>query len=182
MKRKASGTVPSKKTLRAFQRTEHVMLPLLDLFATVDDVMTEAGAFEPEHIHKSLGRVYRSWLDTREALDPEFDRDRFRHDMKGRPRSTLTPLGRKRPVQEARKSSTETTQISEKSRRESAKNEKRSAKKSVQGARSGTPASGGRLPKKRSSESGVGSPTKREGASLGGSRKKGTRRSRLAKD
>lgn len=64
--------------------------PFVELFSVVDSVMDEPGAFDPDSIHKSLGRIYRQWLDTREEIDPNFDRARYRHEMKSRQK---TPLG-----------------------------------------------------------------------------------------
>lgn len=49
------------------------LIPLLELFATVDDVFTTEDAFSQEHIKKSLGRIYREWKKTRAKLDPNFD-------------------------------------------------------------------------------------------------------------
>lgn len=50
-----------------------VLLPLLELFGTVDDVFTTEEAFSQDNIHKSLGRIYRSWKEVRSDLDPNFD-------------------------------------------------------------------------------------------------------------
>lgn len=85
---KKSKTRKLAKANKALRKVEPVMLPLLDLFSVVDDVMDEPNAFAPETIHKSLGRIYRVWLDTREALDPDFDRAKYRHDMKKRAKSS----------------------------------------------------------------------------------------------
>ena len=54
-----------------------VMLPLLDLFAVVDDVLTIEDAFSQEHIKKSLGRIHREWKKCRGSIDPEFDPKRY---------------------------------------------------------------------------------------------------------
>lgn len=61
---------------------ERTLEPLTGLFAVVDDVFEEPDAFAPNRIHASLGRIYREWLDAREALDPDFDRARYRQAMK----------------------------------------------------------------------------------------------------
>lgn len=74
-----------KKALRAMEAVKPVLVPLCELFSEVDEVFADEGAFDPAHIHKSLGRIYRSWLNTREALDPDFDRERYRNRMKKRP-------------------------------------------------------------------------------------------------
>jgi hypothetical protein len=49
------------------------MIPLLEMFAACDDVFTTEDSFAPEHIHKSLGRIYRQWKKTRAELDPDFN-------------------------------------------------------------------------------------------------------------
>jgi hypothetical protein len=36
-------------------------------------VFTEDGAFDPAHVEKSLGRIYRQWKKTRKRFDPDFD-------------------------------------------------------------------------------------------------------------
>lgn len=54
-----------------------LVLPLLELFGTVDDVFTTEDAFSQENIHKSLGRIYRSWKEVRADIDPKFDPDNY---------------------------------------------------------------------------------------------------------
>jgi hypothetical protein len=137
------GKLPStsKKARKAIKVCEPVLLPLLDLFADVDEVFADEGAFDGAHLHKSLGRIYRSWLNTREALDPDFDRERYRNRMKKRPvRTGLTVP----PVSGSRKRSTAPASISEKNRKKTVKPEKSSASPSVRRVRSDGSASRGR--------------------------------------
>jgi hypothetical protein len=61
---------------------KELLLPLLDLFSTVDDVFTEDNAFEDTFRKLGYGRIYRAWLDTREVLDPDFDKNTYRNNMK----------------------------------------------------------------------------------------------------
>lgn len=119
---------------RTLEDLDPVLVPLLELFADVDEVFAEAGAFEPQNIHKGLGRIYRSWLSTREKIDPDFDPEKYRERMKKKPprRTGLTVP----PVSESRKRSTDRQPTSEKSRKRNAKPEKSSAKKSARRARS----------------------------------------------
>lgn len=166
-----------RKTLRAYRRVEPVMRPLLELFATVDDVMSEADAFEPGNIHKSLGRIYREWLETREALDPEFDRARYRHEMKSRPKKS--PLGR--PVKGSSTSSTGRTSTSDKSRKKTGRTEKPSAGRSATTARSSGSASGSRSTTGKRGAYGEGSPRRSGSVSESGSTGRTTRGSRKAK-
>lgn len=181
-KSKDSGTLPSKKARKAFKQVEPVMRPLLELFAVVDDVMTEHDAFEPGQIHKSLGRVYREWRDnTRPALDSEFDRERYRHDMKSRKKKG-TPLGRERPATAARISSTDQKRISGKSLKSSDESESGSAKRSVKDARSESRASSGHSKKKKRSASGAASHSASESDSAPGSKNRATARSQKKKD
>jgi hypothetical protein len=49
------------------------MLPLLDLFATVDTIFSEDDAFDDENLRMGYGRIYRSWKRARQGLDPDFD-------------------------------------------------------------------------------------------------------------
>jgi hypothetical protein len=181
-KQNDSGTLPNKKDIKALQRMRPVMSPLLELFAAVDDVMTEHDAFAPEAIHKSLGRIYRSWLDTREALDPEFDRDRYRHDMKGRKKTPTTPLGRELRASGSLRFSTDPKPISGESRKKSGKNGKRSAKRSAGAASSDSPASSGHSKKKSRSVSGEESHKESVSGSGSGSKKRDTPRSPKTKD
>lgn len=165
-------------TLGASRSVEDVWISLLEMFASVDDVMTEAGAFDPEHIHKSLGRIYRQWLNSREILDPEFDRARYRHAMKSRKKTaSQTPLGRALPVSTQQSSSTARMLTSGKKPKLNAKPEKKSAKRSAKGAQSVSRASGGRSIARNSSESGAGSPSGSATGSESGSSKRATRRS-----
>lgn len=157
-----------------------VMIPLLELFAAVDDVMDEHDAFSSGNIHKSLGRIYRSWLDTREALDPDFDREMYRHEMKAKKSPPRTPLGQ--PVSESRRSSTGRTSISGKSRRTNAELGKPSAKRSAKGARSDAPASTGPSPKRKGGAYGEASRSGKGKGSGSGSKAKGTGKSRKVKD
>lgn len=56
---------------------------LLDLFSVVDVVYTSPGVFATEEdMRKGLGQIYRSWLNAREQLDPEFDRSKYRIEIK----------------------------------------------------------------------------------------------------
>lgn len=181
-KQKDSGTLPNKKDMKALQRMSPVMRPLLEMFAVVDDVMTEHDAFAPGQIHKSLGRIYRGWLDSREALDPEFDRERYRHEMKGRKKAPTTPLGRELRASGSLRSSTDPRQTSEKSPKKSGKNGKRSAKRSVEGAPSADRASSGHSKKKSRSASGEASHSESVSGSGSGSKKRATPRSPKAKD
>lgn len=138
--------VDTTATVRQRDLYESVYIPLLELFAMADDVFTEANAFDPTKIHHSLGRLYRQWLDTREHLDPEFNRDQYRHEMKKlSPKKGLTPLGRKQRVTGRRNSSTGRTSISEKSQSKSGVSVKSAARKSAKGVRSDRNASGGQL-------------------------------------
>lgn len=148
--------IDKNATIRQNTLYENVWIPLLELFATSDDVFSEPDAFAPKQIHHSLGRLYRSWLDTREALDPEFDRERYRHDMKKSvsPKKDRTPLGRKRPAKGQRTSSTGRTLTSEKNPSKSAASGKSAAKKSASRVRYERNASGG--PSKTQSRLGYG--------------------------
>lgn len=58
---------------RGVQDAAPLVLPLLELFGTVDDVFTTEEAFSQDNIHKSLGRIYRSWKEVRADIDPDFD-------------------------------------------------------------------------------------------------------------
>lgn len=71
-------------------------IALLELFSVLNDVFTTEGAFEPEYIHKSLGRCYRQWKDTRSALDPEFDPKRY---PKKQRRRSAEPEAKARKIQ-----------------------------------------------------------------------------------
>ncbi len=180
-KKKKVDTV-SPKTLKAYKQVRPVMVPLLELFAAVDDVMDEPDAFAPESIHKSLGRIYRQWMDTREALDPKFDRARYRHDMKAaaKERVKRTPLGRKQLARAQEMFSTGSTSTSEKNRKKNAKPESKSAKTSARDARSDSRVSGGLSRTKRTTESGAASRTAKGKGSGSGSTDRGTPRSRKA--
>lgn len=162
---------------------EAVWIALLECFAAVDDVMTEHDAFAPGTIHKSLGRIYRQWLDSREVLDPDFDREKYRHDMKQRTkaRTARSPLGRELPASTSRTSSTDRTSISEKSRKPSAPSEKPSAKASASTtARSAKSASTGASNTKSRSASGAASRSGSGKGSGSGSSKRATARSQKA--
>lgn len=50
--------------------------PLLDMFATVDDVFSEDDALSADKRQVSLGRIYRKWKEVRSQLDPDYDRHR----------------------------------------------------------------------------------------------------------
>jgi hypothetical protein len=52
---------------------------LLELFGTVDDVFTEADAFDPAQMRAGFGRIYRSWKKARAGIDPDWDAARWRH-------------------------------------------------------------------------------------------------------
>lgn len=146
MRRKTDArSIDNNATIRQNTLYENVWIPLLELFATSDDVFSEPDAFAPKQIHHSLGRLYRSWLDTREALDPDFDRERYRFDMKksASPKKGTTPLGRKRPAKERRTSSTGRTLTSAKNPSVNAASGKSAARKSAKGVRSDRNASGG---------------------------------------
>lgn len=138
-----SGLKLTKKQVRwlkALKRVRHEMIPLLELFAAVDDVFTEADAFQSDHIHQSLGRIHRQWKETRTALDPDFDPENYPK----RPRLRKRGVVRKGLALEALTSSMATTSISEKSRKKSGSKEKRSASRSARTARSSGRASDGR--------------------------------------
>lgn len=176
-KRKKSGTLPSKKARKAFKQVEPVMRPLLELFASVDDVMSEHNAFSESSIHKSLGRIYRQWMDTREALDPGFDRERYRHEMKAGKKKGKSPLGRKPLAEVSPSSSTDRRSISEKSQKKSARSENASASRSAKAAPSDDLASGGRSTKKNRSGYGVASRSAKGKGSVSGSKQRDTTRS-----
>lgn len=53
-------------------------LALYEMFATVDDVFSEEGAFDAKDIYKSLGRIYREWKKCRQALDQSFEPRRYK--------------------------------------------------------------------------------------------------------
>lgn len=145
-KKRSGGKLRKKRSTiqRDPYRTEHVAMPFLELFADTNDVFEEHDAFAPDKIHKSLGRLYRSWLNAREALDPNFDRQKYRHEMKSRKTAKkTTPLGRSLPVEDQPRSSTGSISTSGKNRKPNASNAKQGAKRSVKGARSGSSAFGG---------------------------------------
>lgn len=127
------------KSLKAYKRVQPVMEPLLDLFAVSDDVFTEPEAFSPANIHKSLGRIYRSWLNARTQLDPEFDPARYRQLQK----QTSTGTSKAR-ASASRTPSTGRKSILGKSQKPSASKGKPSAKPSARAAKSGSRASNGR--------------------------------------
>lgn len=129
-------TKRTARALKAFEAVQPVMIPLLELFSTVDDVFTEEGAFSEEHIRKSLGRIHRGWKSTRAALDPTFDPKHYEK----KPRVGLSV----QPASGSRNSSTGRTSTSGKNRKKSEKKEKDPARKSARHARSGGRASGGR--------------------------------------
>jgi hypothetical protein len=112
------------------------MLPLLDLFATADDVFTEDGAFREEHIKKSLGRIYRAWKRCRVSLDPEFDPASYER----KPRSGISVP----PATDSKKRSSGQKLTSDKNRKKKGSPEKRSPKASAKSARSSGRASTGR--------------------------------------
>ncbi len=174
MGKKAKKRAKVERNQRA---VEYAIIPLLELFADVNDVMEEHDAFAPGAIHKSLGRIYRSWLDTREALDTNFDRARYRHDMKARKKKPTTPLGRELPASGALTFSMDPKLISVKNQSATGKSGKPSAKSSAKAAPSDAPVSSGRSKKKKSSGSGAGSHSESGSASSSGSKKKSTERS-----
>lgn len=47
--------------------------PLLELFAVVDDVMTETDAFDPAKMKAGFGRIYRGWKSSRQQIDEGFN-------------------------------------------------------------------------------------------------------------
>jgi hypothetical protein len=52
------------------------LVPLLELFSTVDDVFTEDDALTSDQARRTtIGRVYEQWKRTRAALDPEWHPD-----------------------------------------------------------------------------------------------------------
>jgi len=170
------GSEIDLRAQKAFRRVEPVVRPLLELFANADEVFAEQGAFDPENIHKSLGRLYRSWKACRTELDPSFDPKRYEQEMKSATVRT-TPLGRKRAVRGSQKRSSVPKSISEKSRKKTEKREKPSAKKSVRSAQSAGHVSGSRSRPKSSSVSGVGSHSESEVVSESGSKQRATRKS-----
>lgn len=128
-----------KKTIKAI---EPALIPMCELFASVDDVFTEPEAFSKENIHKSLGRCYRAWLKARTDLDPEFDPERYRQKIKKR-KAVRTGLSVP-PASTSQRSSTGRTSISEKSQKQSAKSVRESVKPSARRAKSNGRASNGR--------------------------------------
>lgn len=125
----------------ALLRVQEAQLSLLELFSVCDDVFTEPEALSDSNVYKTGGRLYRAWLDTREQLDPEFNREKYRQEQK----AMLTPKGhRKRLAGASSTPSTARTQTSAKSRKKTAEPAKRTAKKSAKGARSAGRASTGR--------------------------------------
>lgn len=139
-KGKKSSVQKQAEINRAMKRVEPIVVPLTELFAVVDDVFTEEGAFTQEHIKKSLGRIHREWKKTRAALDPEFDPK----DYEKRPRTVATS-GSQSPLATAlQRSSTGRKRISEPSRNPKGKSGKRSASRSAKDAPSSGRASRGR--------------------------------------
>lgn len=63
------------------QHLSVIQIHLLELFATVDDVFSEEGAFSPEKKNTSLGRIYREWKRVRSRIDPEFDPKKYRQEQ-----------------------------------------------------------------------------------------------------
>lgn len=49
-------------------------MPLLEMFACVDDVFSEDDALSPDKRQMSLGRIYRTWKSVRTQLDPTYNR------------------------------------------------------------------------------------------------------------
>ncbi len=43
--------------------------PLLDLYAVVEDVMTEDDAMAARNLYKGMGRIRRAWKDVHKELD-----------------------------------------------------------------------------------------------------------------
>lgn len=91
MGKKRKATKPSVKKLRRSRIYEAApaTVALAELFAVVDDVMTEEDAFSAQHIKKSMGRINRQWKLTRAQLDPDFDPKRYPK----RPRKRKKPKG-----------------------------------------------------------------------------------------
>lgn len=122
--------------IQRYVEIEPALVPLCEMFAVVDDVFTEEGAFQQEHIRKSLGRIHRQWKRTRSALDPDFNPESYpkrpRTVRKGlrvggkTGRSTNSPSAKERPTSSTGKKST-----SGKKRKPSGKSGKRSAKRSA---------------------------------------------------
>lgn len=152
-KGKGKGRRDARTVLEAI---EPALIPLTELFADVDEVFAEDGAFAPENIHKSLGRIYRAWLRSRTALDPDFDPERYRLDQKAKMRSRRPiRVGLSvQPVADLSTPSTDQQSISGKSRKQTAKQEKSSVKKSAKGVRSAGTVSAGRSKKRSRSGSG----------------------------
>lgn len=165
---------------RVLASARPVLVPLLELFATCDEVFDEQGAFDPNAIHKSLGRVYRVWLTTRSALDPSFDSQKYRQEMKGSA-AKRTPLGREQPAKARRTSSTDPKSTSAKNRNRTGSSEKPSASKSVRRAQSETRVSGGQSSTKKSTEFGAGSRSGKGTVSKSGSVGKATARRQKAR-
>jgi hypothetical protein len=63
------------------QDIRKVWLALLDVFATVDDVCTDDGLYDPALMRASLGRILRSWKRCRGVLDPEWDPAQWGHQV-----------------------------------------------------------------------------------------------------
>lgn len=127
---------------RGVQDAAPVLIPLLELFGTVDDVFTTEEAFGSDNIHKSLGRIYREWKEVRGKLDPAFNPDDY--PKKPRRKKAVGGVRKGLHVSDSPTPSTARTSISGKSQKTSGKPEKRSAKASAERARSSGRASGGR--------------------------------------
>lgn len=127
------------ETDKALRLVQPVVVPLCDLFATCDSVFTEEGAFSDEHIKKSLGRIFRTWKETRAALDPEFNPSDYERRPRRAGQNPQSPL-----VTGSQKPSMVQRRTSEKNPKQSEKSERRTASRSAKGARSAGRASHGR--------------------------------------
>lgn len=80
--RKTKKQIERERNYNEFR--EEVIIPLLSMFAMVDDVFTEQDAFDEVKRKIGYGRIYREWLEVREKLDPEFDKAEYRRIVKMR--------------------------------------------------------------------------------------------------
>ena len=135
---------------QALQTCAHLFVPLWEMFAEEDAVFTTEGAFDHEHIRKSLGRLHRQWKRTRAALDPEFDPANYER----RPRLVVKHLSSRHASDSTQSSSTGRTPTSGRSRRTTERSERMKPERSAKDARSKSGASGVRSRGRRRTESG----------------------------
>lgn len=80
---------------QAIAQENETNLALYELLSVCDDVFTTEGAFEAEHINKSLGRCYRAWKKCRGELDPSFDPKRYPKKQRPAKERQTSTSGRK---------------------------------------------------------------------------------------